>query len=77
MQTFEQPAHRIEEARAPSWLGSGPATWGEVVRAVDPAATQSAAQMIAAAGIDWRVEQHPLEAVAEREYESQDRRRGG
>src|SRR5438034_2126435 len=71
MQTMEQPAHRIEDARAPLWFGSGLAAWGDVVRAVDPAATQSAAEMIAAAGLDWRVEQHPLEAVVEREYQSQ------
>ena len=70
MQTFEQPAHRIEEATAALWFGSGPDAWGDVVRAVDPAATQSAAEMIAAAGLDWRVEQHPLEAVVEREYQS-------
>src|SRR5215212_7139608 len=70
MQTIEQPAHRIEEARAPLWLGSGPGAWGDVVRAVDPAATQSAAAMIATAGLDWRVEQHPLEAVVEREYQA-------
>src|SRR5215217_2692926 len=70
MQTMEQPAHRIEDAAAPLWLGSGPAAWGDVVRAVDPAATQSAAEMIAAAGLDWRVEQHSLEAVVEREYQS-------
>src|SRR5438034_3505482 len=70
MQTMEQPAHRIEEASAPLWFGSGPTVWGDVVRAVDPAATQSAAEMIAAAGLDWRVEQHPLEAVVEREYQS-------
>jgi len=70
MQTIEQPAHRIEDARAPLWFGSGPATWGEVVRTVDPASTQSAAEMIAAAGLDWRVEQHPLEAVVEREYQA-------
>src|SRR6266511_2749404 len=67
MRTIEQPAHRIEDARAPLWLGSGVAAWGDVVRAVDPAATQSAAEMIAAAGLDWRVEQHPLEAVLDRE----------
>src|SRR5215210_6344096 len=70
MQTLDQPAHRIEDATAPLWLGSGPAAWGDVVRAVDPAATHSAAGMIAAAGLDWRVEQHPLEAVVEREYQS-------
>jgi phage/plasmid-like protein (TIGR03299 family) len=71
MQTLEQPAHRIEDARAALWLGSGPATWGDVVCAVDPAATSSAAEMIGAAGLDWRVEQHPLEAVVERECQSQ------
>ncbi len=70
MQTIEQTAHRIEDAAAPLWLGSGPAAWGDVVRAVDPAVTQSAAEMIAAAGLDWRVEQHPLEAVVERECQS-------
>lgn len=70
MQTIEQPAHRIEDARAPLWFGSGPTTWGEVVRTVDPASTQSAAEMIAAAGLDWRVEQQPLEAVVEREGEA-------
>src|SRR6266542_544208 len=70
METMEQPAHRIEDAAAPLWLGSGAAAWGDVVRAVDPAATHSAAEMIAAAGLDWRVEQHPLEAVVEREYQS-------
>ena len=70
MQTMEQPAHRIEEASAPLWFGSGPTVWGDVVQAVDPAATHSAAEMIAAAGLDWRVEQHPLEAVVEREYQA-------
>src|SRR4051794_27571167 len=70
MQTMEQPVHRIEDARAPLWLGSGPAAWGDVVRAVDPGATHDAATMVAAAGLDWRVEQPPLEAVMEREYQS-------
>src|SRR5436190_1745616 len=35
----------------------------EAVSAVDPRATRSAEAMIAAAGLGWRVEQHPLEAV--------------
>src|SRR5262245_34647782 len=70
MQSMEQPGHRIEDARAPLWLGSGPTAWGDVVRAVDPNATSSAAEMIAAADLDWRVEQHPLEAVVEREYQT-------
>jgi phage/plasmid-like protein (TIGR03299 family) len=70
MQAMEQLGHRIEDARAPLWFGSGPTAWGEVVRAVDPNATTSAAEMIAAADLDWRVEQHPLEAVVEREYQT-------
>jgi phage/plasmid-like protein (TIGR03299 family) len=69
MQTTEQPAHRIEEATAPLWLGCKPAGWGDVVRAVSPNASHSAAAMIAAADLEWRVEQHPLEAVVEREYQ--------
>ena len=40
MQTMEQPAHRIEEGSAPLWFGSGPTAWGDVVQAVDPAATK-------------------------------------
>jgi len=70
MQTIEQPGQPIDEAAAPLWFGSGPQTWGDVVHTVDPAATHSAAEMIAAAGLDWRVEQHPLEAVVERENQS-------
>src|SRR5438034_6682097 len=70
MQTMQHPAHRIEDATAPLWFGSGPTAWGDVVRAVDPNAAHSAAEMIAATGLDWRVEQHPLEAVVEREYQS-------
>jgi hypothetical protein len=31
---------------------------------------RDAASMVAAAGLDWRVEQHPLEAVVEREYQA-------
>jgi phage/plasmid-like protein (TIGR03299 family) len=69
MQTAERPAHRIEDATAPLWLGSGPTAWGDVVRAVDPNAANSAAEMVTAARLDWRVEQHPLEAVIEREYQ--------
>jgi phage/plasmid-like protein (TIGR03299 family) len=70
MQTTEQPAHRIDDARAPRWLGSSPAAWGDVVRGIDPAAANSAGEMVAAAGLDWRVEQHPLEVAVEGEYQS-------
>jgi phage/plasmid-like protein (TIGR03299 family) len=66
MQSLDQPTHRIDDATSPLWLGSGPAGWGDVVRAVNPDASHSAASMIAAAGLDWIVEQHPLQAVVER-----------
>src|SRR5919108_5058529 len=62
METIDQVAHRIEDARGPLWFGSGPAAWGDVVRAVDLDAANSAVEMVAAAGLGWRVEQHPLEA---------------
>jgi phage/plasmid-like protein (TIGR03299 family) len=51
------------------WLGRTPPAWGEVVRLV-PEEARDAAAMIGAAGLDWRVEQHPLEAVVERECQS-------
>jgi phage/plasmid-like protein (TIGR03299 family) len=70
MQTVEVRTHRIEDATAPLWLGAGFTAWGDVVHAVDPAATHNAAEMTAAAGLDWQVEQHPLEAVVEHEYQS-------
>jgi phage/plasmid-like protein (TIGR03299 family) len=70
MQTIEQPAHRIEEATASLWLGSTPGPWGDVVRSVDPNASHTAAAMIRSAGLDWSVEQHPLEAVIGGEYQS-------
>ena len=37
---------------------------------VDPEQAQDAASMVAAAGLGWTVEQHPLEAVVQREYQS-------
>jgi phage/plasmid-like protein (TIGR03299 family) len=64
MQTME-PTHRLDDARAPLWFGSE-AGWGDAVRTVDPNNAQSAEGMIAAAGLGWMVEQHPLETVIER-----------
>ena len=61
MQT-EQPTFRLDDARAPLWFG-GDAGWGDAVRTVDPSTAQNAEAMIAAAGLGWTVEQHPLEAV--------------
>lgn len=64
MQTQEQPTHRLADARGPLWLSSGPSGWSEVVHAIDPDDARDAAAMIAASGLDWTVEQLPLEAVA-------------
>jgi phage/plasmid-like protein (TIGR03299 family) len=61
MQTT-QPTLRLDDARAPLWF-AGDAGWGDAIRTVDPMATQSAEAMIVAAGLDWTVEQHPLQAV--------------
>jgi phage/plasmid-like protein (TIGR03299 family) len=70
MQTIDQPAQRIEEAERPLWFGGMPAGWGDTLRTIDPGAGHDAAAMIAAAGLDWTVEQHPLEAVVGREYQT-------
>jgi chromosome condensin MukBEF MukE localization factor len=64
-----QPTFSLDAARAPLWFGAD-AGWGDDVRAVDPRATRSAEAMIAAAGLDWTVEQHPLEAVIDRSPEA-------
>jgi hypothetical protein len=66
--TTEGTSYAIEEAER-LWLGQTPEAWGDVVRIV-PEEAQDAASMAAAAGLDWQVEQHPLEAVVEREYQS-------
>lgn len=70
MQTIDQPAHRIEEAERPLWFGRMPAGWGDTLRTIDASSGRDAAAMIAAAGLDWTVEQHPLEAVVGREYQT-------
>jgi hypothetical protein len=70
MQTIDQPARRIDDAERPPWIGQTPGAWGDVLRTIDPNEAQDAAAMIASAGLDWRVEQHRLEAVIGREYQS-------
>jgi hypothetical protein len=70
MTVTEIGRHVIADARAPLWLGQTPAAWGDVVRGVSPEEAHDAASMITAAGLDWAVEQHPLEAVVEREHQS-------
>jgi phage/plasmid-like protein (TIGR03299 family) len=70
MQTIDQPARRIDDAERPLWIGQTPGAWGDVLRTIDLDEAHDAAAMIAAAGLDWRVEQHPLEAVIGREYQS-------
>lgn len=56
---------RPEEATAPLWIGGAPRAWGDVVRQV-ASTTRTAEEAITAAGLDWLVEQHPMEAVIER-----------
>ncbi len=70
MTTTETTGRTITDAERPLWIGQTPAAWGDVVRSVAPEEAHDAASMIAAAGLDWTVEQHPLEAVVEREYQS-------
>jgi phage/plasmid-like protein (TIGR03299 family) len=70
MTTTETTGYAVTDAERPLWFGEMPAAWGEVVRGVDPEQAHDAASMIAAAGLDWRVEQYALEAVVEREYQS-------
>src|SRR5215208_6535247 len=67
MQT-PQASYRLDDARAPLWLGS--AAWGDALRTVDPSSVRDAGAMVAAAGLGWTVEQHPLEAVVERDGET-------
>jgi phage/plasmid-like protein (TIGR03299 family) len=68
--TTQTTSYAVTDAERPLWVGQTPAAWGDVVRSVDPEEAHDAASMIAAAGLDWSVEQHPLEAVVEREYQS-------
>ncbi len=70
MMTTQTTSYAVTDAERPLWVGQTPAAWGDVVRSVDPEEAHDAASMIAAAGLDWLVEQHPLEAVVEREYQS-------
>jgi hypothetical protein len=67
--TTQTTSYAVTDAERPLWIGQTPAAWGDVVRSVDPEEAHDAASMIAAAGLDWAVEQHPLEAVVEREYQ--------
>ena len=62
--------YAIREAERPLWLGQTGAGWGELVHSVNPDEAQDAASMIAAAGLDWTVEQYPLEAIVQDESES-------
>ena len=55
-----QATHAIEEATRPLWLGRMPDAWGDVLRTVQADDARDAAAMVAAAGLDWTIEQHPL-----------------
>ena len=62
MQTIDQPAHRLTEAERPLWFGQTPAGCGDAAddRPEPGGATRRDGR---AAGLDWTVEQHRLEAV--------------
>jgi hypothetical protein len=63
-------SYAVTDAERPLWVGQTPAAWGDVVRSVGRAEAHDTASMVAAAGLDWSVEQHPLEALVERESQS-------
>jgi phage/plasmid-like protein (TIGR03299 family) len=63
MTALETSSYRIEDARSALWFGRWPGGWGDVVQGVAPGTGSSAAAMIDAAGLAWKVEQHPVEAV--------------
>jgi phage/plasmid-like protein (TIGR03299 family) len=69
MTALETSSYRIEDARSALWFGRWPSGWGDVVHGMAPGAGSSAAAMIAAAGLAWAVEQHPLEAVLDQSGE--------
>ena len=71
MTTTETTGYAVADAEQDLWLGRVPAAWADVVRSVDPEQVQDAASMVAAAGLGWTVEQHPMEAVLQREPYSQ------
>src|SRR4029453_13577737 len=64
MTSTETTGRRMEDAERPLWVGQTPPAWCDVVRSVDPEEAHDAASMIAAAGLDWGVGQHPLGGVA-------------
>jgi phage/plasmid-like protein (TIGR03299 family) len=55
--------YRVENASSPLWIGSGPNSWGDVIRGVRPGEGRTGAELVEACGLDWHVEQHPLFAI--------------
>jgi hypothetical protein len=60
--TTQTTSYAVTDAERPLSVGETPAAWGDVVRSVDPGEAHDAASMVAAAGLDWSVEQHPPRA---------------
>ncbi len=57
----------IVDATAPLWFGAGPAGWGDVLHAVRPSSSgHTSADVVAACGLAWTVEQHPVCAAIAR-----------
>lgn len=69
METIDQPARGSDEAGRPLWFGDTPRL-GRHAAHDRPERGARRRRDIAAAGLDWRVEQHPLEAVIGREYQA-------
>lgn len=65
MQTIT--THRIADATAPLWAGAAPSGWGDAIHLVAADTPHTSADVIAAAGLGWTVEQHPVEAIIARE----------
>jgi phage/plasmid-like protein (TIGR03299 family) len=61
--SVETTGYAITDAERPLWLGQAGAGWDELVHSVNPDEVQDAASMIAAAGLDWTVQQYPLETI--------------
>ena len=55
MTTAETTSYPIEDATSSLWFGRWPSGWGDVVHGVNRGEARSAAAMIDAAGLAWRV----------------------
>jgi phage/plasmid-like protein (TIGR03299 family) len=57
------PTRRIADATGPLWAGSPPIGWGDALHLIATETGRETSDVLAAAGLRWTVEQHPVEAV--------------